>query len=275
MGPEFQIGSYRLWFVLESCGIVCSLIVSFVTFFSFFFSKFFQRCFTTMRRNVLRQSSQGMIVIWMTDYVVTRVVLEPWYEMSLKGYVLVGLMHLLAGSAFACHVRVMFTCPGVRKRNTLTSEEVQKHLDSMSLDLNPTRVCGHCKAYKPNRVHHCRQCNRCVDRMDHHCPWVNNCIGQYNQKYFLLFLFYVILGEMYALALTFTRGYVCVKRKDCEDPIEPMGPLVCIFMTIVSVFFLIFVCTMGCEQYDAIHDDLSSIDRLQHRYVSLCVCFDV
>ena len=27
MGPEFDIGPYRLWFVVESCGIACSLAV--------------------------------------------------------------------------------------------------------------------------------------------------------------------------------------------------------------------------------------------------------
>ena len=30
--------------------------------------------------------------------------------------------------------------------------------------------------------------------MDHHWPWINNWLGLYNLRYFLLFLFYVMIG---------------------------------------------------------------------------------
>jgi palmitoyltransferase len=55
------------------------------------------------------------------------------------------------------------------------------------------RYCRKCKVYKPDRSHHCSDCNRCVLKMDHHCPWINNCVGFNNQKYFLLFLMYIPL----------------------------------------------------------------------------------
>ena len=54
-------------------------------------------------------------------------------------------------------------------------------------------MCRGCIRTKPDRCHHCSQCNVCVLRMDHHCPWVNNCIGFWNRKYFLLLLIYGIM----------------------------------------------------------------------------------
>ena len=52
------------------------------------------------------------------------------------------------------------------------------------------RICQWCFKAKPDRCHHCSQCNRCVLKMDHHCPWVANCIGFYNFKFFFNMIFH-------------------------------------------------------------------------------------
>jgi hypothetical protein len=59
---------------------------------------------------------------------------------------------------------------------------------------NKDRMCNKCIRKKPDRTHHCSQCNECIIKMDHHCPWIANCVGLKNYKYFLLTLIYAAIS---------------------------------------------------------------------------------
>lgn len=56
---------------------------------------------------------------------------------------------------------------------------------------------------KPLRFHHWSICDHCIVNMDHHCPWVNNWVGLKNQRYFLLFLFYLWVSSIYVGGLLY------------------------------------------------------------------------
>jgi hypothetical protein len=62
--------------------------------------------------------------------------------------------------------------------------------------------CDKCYIVRTPRVHHCSVCKGCVMKMDHHCPWINNCVGQFNQKFFLQFCYYCLIGCSQAAFVT-------------------------------------------------------------------------
>eukprot|EP01100_Stratorugosa_tubuloviscum_P005646 TRINITY_DN2516_c0_g1_i2.p1 TRINITY_DN2516_c0_g1~~TRINITY_DN2516_c0_g1_i2.p1 ORF type:complete len:301 (+),score=52.46 TRINITY_DN2516_c0_g1_i2:55-957(+) len=67
--------------------------------------------------------------------------------------------------------------------------------------------CIKCAAWKPERAHHCKDCNKCILKMDHHCPFINGCVGHYNHKYFILFLFYCTIGCSYCWSIFAVCAY--------------------------------------------------------------------
>ncbi|KAK8814116.1 hypothetical protein WA158_007978 [Blastocystis sp. Blastoise] len=131
----------------------------------------------------------------------------------LKG---LGICYILitASMAFICDFRCCLSDPGyvhVTANNILTEEEIS------DLEYKHHPVCKYCHIEKPIRAHHCSQCNHCILKMDHHCPWINNCVGVKNQKYFLLFLIYVFLGETYAFISGLIRIYTMLNTFNSQS----------------------------------------------------------
>uniref|UniRef100_A0A915I947 Palmitoyltransferase n=1 Tax=Romanomermis culicivorax TaxID=13658 RepID=A0A915I947_ROMCU len=65
------------------------------------------------------------------------------------------------------------------------------------------KFCSTCNIDVPMRSHHCTMCNYCVLRKDHHCYFMGGCVGFGNQRYFIVFLFWSVIGSIYATSFTF------------------------------------------------------------------------
>lgn len=104
---------------------------------------------------------------------------------------------LLSAMILICYVLSAITSPGLVPEAwewQLGSDKALPLMREVKSSTGERRRCKRCMTYKPDRCHHCRVCKACILRMDHHCPWIMNCIGFGNHKYFLLLVFYSVLG---------------------------------------------------------------------------------
>jgi len=102
------------------------------------------------------------------------------------------------------------------------------------------RWCRKCSAPKPERAHHCSECNRCILKMDHHCPWLGSkCVGHRTYPAFLHFLGTVTLLSAYITCITVNPiiDYLSMPLPDGEDT----TPLHALFLALMGAIFTLSI----------------------------------
>ncbi|CAD8049847.1 unnamed protein product [Paramecium primaurelia] len=93
-----------------------------------------------------------------------------------------------------------FTEPGVIRRPQPDDEESFNSIKSNKSVRNEKvgeyfqeRYCARCKIMRPPKSSHCYNCNNCVKMYDHHCTFMSNCIGQRNYRYFIGWIYTLLI----------------------------------------------------------------------------------
>jgi ribosomal protein L40E len=116
-------------------------------------------------------------------------------------------------------------------------------------------ICQRCEMWRPPRSYHCRVCNRCIRKMDHHCPWINNCVGEWNQKYFILFLFYGLVTCLIA-AIVIGFYWSAIWEMDSLDHTPHV-----VSVLIQSTLFGLFTSMILWDQFSSILNDETCVEQ--------------
>jgi len=217
------------------------------------------------------------------ELVVVFVILLPWYGLTYHILAYTTLVIL----ATISHTQAQFSDPGAIPKTFLplpppseteteseTSTSASNGSSSEGASVTPPSVsirehltiklCKKCRTVKPPGVHHCSTCARCIMRMDHHCPWVNNCVAIFNQKYFILFLFYTATACIYTGVLLVCRFVSCTRNlRGCD--IGGAGVALSVLVFVEALVFGLFTIIMVCDQFSAVLDNTPAIDALQNK----------
>jgi len=203
------------------------------------------------------------VAIFYSDYVVVNWIVLQTMRSSLWGAFHAVVFNTVVFLAVLSHLRAVLSDPGVVPLPTARIDFSDVHSGPQS-DEGEKTICGRCEMYRPPRAHHCRVCQRCVRRMDHHCPWINNCVGEWNQKYFLQFLFYIAVLCAYSM-LMIALGwlYPCEGCSAVSVMVKQQRLMHSVILSMESILFGMFVAAILCDQLQAIFADETAIEQIQ------------
>ncbi|TGZ72730.1 hypothetical protein CRM22_001886 [Opisthorchis felineus] len=211
------------------------------------------------------------LIVAYADYVVMFHLILPVLQTSFAAIINAALFNTVALMLCFSHLCAVLVDPGIIPRNQY---QIIRDSGTTSVEVPAGwTVCNKCAMARPPRAHHCRVCNCCVRRMDHHCPWINNCVGEYNQKYFIMFLVYVGLLCLYAVILVI----VCraMLSADTHKDVEDTNPATVLSLklpdqscrrsqTTDNFCFILMSCD-DLLSYKSIVEDETAVESIQNR----------
>lgn len=152
---------------------------------------------------------------------------------KIKAWVLLGVICFFLLLFISSTIKASLTKPGeIPLSWAITSDkqsEIERRPDGHE------RICIRCELKKPDRAHHCRQCEKCTLRMDHHCNWIGTCIGFWNYKYFICMVFHGTI-----LCLIFIASFWETLAVILNDEANSLMTCLCVVLS-YSIVFMLFI----------------------------------
>ncbi|GAA56700.1 Palmitoyltransferase zdhhc7 [Clonorchis sinensis] len=204
------------------------------------------------------------LIVAYADYVVMFHLILPVLKTSFAAIINAALFNTIALMLCFSHLCAVLVDPGIIPRNQY---QIIRDGGTTSVEVPAGwTICNKCAMARPPRAHHCRVCNSCVRRMDHHCPWINNCVGEYNQKYFIMFLVYVGLLCLYAVILVIVcRAMLSADTHKDVEYTDPATVVHTVILIAICCLFGLFVLAIFSDQYKSIVEDETAIESIQNR----------
>ena len=209
-----------------------------------------------------------------------------FYFMSLVSFIMTyitepGYVTLQTNREFLCLYQK------TRKLSLIRAEKYNKYHElkennknnKENCDLKNNEICQYCYIVKHYGIKHCLICNKCIYMKDHHCSWINKCIGQFNIKYFILFLLYLFLASY----ISFIQNcYFIITKKFIKIIFEYSfnEQIFLIIFVILDIIYVIISIKLLYDQYNnldyysvLIDNKKNTIIEIRSKYEIICEYF--
>jgi len=154
--------------------------------------------------------------------------------------------------------------PGILRNNGGTN------ILSLLRRYDPHQVCPDCTIVRLPRSKHCEVCEACVSVYDHHCTWVSNCIGAKNHKYFIAFIFSVLMTLIDIIVMDIVFYGVNEAVSDFTESLLDLSPegllvikdIVCVCCLILAFSLLIPLIILNGVQFKNLLEGKTTSERL-------------